>query len=194
MILQRLKQDTRSSHQQIEELVDLSHRLSSPEGYRSVLEQFYGFYAPLELALAGVTGLELVLDDLVVRQKTGLLARDLGALGMAPDALARLPRCRELPVMAELAHAFGCLYVIEGATLGGQIISRQICAQFQFTPAHGAAFFTSYGTETGAMWRRFGSQLSAYATTPERELMIVDAALETFRTLRHWLARGNDGA
>jgi heme oxygenase (biliverdin-IX-beta and delta-forming) len=188
MILQRLKQDTRIYHQQVEEVVDLQHRLSSREGYRSVLEQFYGFYAPLEGALAGVPGLGLVLDDLVARQKTGLLAGDLGALGMTPSALALLPRCRELPAMGEVAQALGCLYVIEGATLGGQIISRQISAELQLTPVHGAAFFTSYGTETGSMWRRFGAQLSAYATTPERETMIVDAALETFSTLRGWLA------
>lgn len=188
MILQRLKQDTRIYHQQIEEVVDLQHRLRSREGYRSVLEQFYGFYAPLEGALAGVAGLGLALNDLVARQKTGLLACDLGALGMLPSAITLLPRCRELPAMAEIAQALGCLYVIEGATLGGQIISRQISVELQLTPNQGAAFFTSYGTETGSMWRRFGTQLSAYATTPERETMIVDAALETFSTLRGWLA------
>lgn len=188
MILQRLKQDTRIYHQQIEEVVDLQHRLGSREGYRSVLEQFYGFYAPLEGALVGVAGLDLVINDLGARQKTGLLACDLGALGMTPSELALLPHCRELPAMAEIAQALGCLYVIEGATLGGQIISRQISAEFQVTPTYGAAFFTSYGTETGLMWRHFGSQLNAYATTPERETMIVDAALETFSTLRGWLA------
>lgn len=188
MILQRLKRDTRSHHEQIEDILDLPTRLRSRDSYRSVLVQFYGFYAPVEAALDMVDGLSLALDDVTARWKTALIADDLGALGVGADALNVLPRCADLPRLPDVAHAFGCLYVLEGATLGGQVIARQIFDALDITGASGGAFFAGYGSETGLMWRTFGAKLSAYATTPEREASIIAAATQTFGAFAHWLA------
>lgn len=191
MILQRLKHDTRELHAQIEQRVDLPVRLRSWEGYREVLAQFYGYYAPVEAALKGVTGLDRVIGDLSVRWKAGQLVADLQVLGVAPSAIASLPHCVDFPHPSGLDHAFGCLYVLEGATLGGQIITRQITGDLGVTPTQGAAFFAGYGPATGPMWRSFGAAVMAYATTPEREATIVAAAQATFQALDRWMAGGS---
>lgn len=188
MILQRLKHDTRGHHDSIERAVDLPSRLRSPAAYCAVLARLYGFYAPAEAALGVVEGLPLALDDLASRWKAGLLARDLAALGLAPGELAALPRCAALPPLPDVARALGCLYVLEGATLGGQLIARQLADGPGVTADHGGAFFSGYGPATGPMWRRFGAALAAHARTPEHEDAMVAAAQETFGALERWLA------
>jgi heme oxygenase len=188
MIMQRLKRDTQFHHEQIERIVDLPSRLRSREAYRAVLVQFYGFYAPLEASLHRIEGLILALSDVAARRKAGLIARDLLALGLSPSELPALPRCGDLPALPDVAHALGCLYVLEGATLGGQIIARQLAAGPSVTADSGGAFFSGYGPETGPMWRSFGTGLAAYVTTPEREAGVVTAARETFRAFERWLA------
>ncbi|NCC31043.1 MAG: hypothetical protein EOM24_03350 [Chloroflexia bacterium] len=185
MILQRLKHETQSYHDQMEVIVDLPARLRSREAYCAVLVRFYGFYAPVEAALDRLDGLAHVLPDITVRRKTPLIACDLAALGRSTHDL---PWCAELPALPDVAHALGCLYVLEGATLGGQLIARQLAAGPGVTSDRGGAFFHSYGKETGSMWRSFGAGLAEYANTPEREATIIGAAQQTFRALEHWLA------
>ncbi len=185
--MQRLKRDTQIHHEQIEQIIDLPSRLRSREAYRAVLVQFYGFYAPLEASLCRVEGLALAVSDVAARLKTDLIARDLVALGVSAHELPTLPRCSDLPALPDVAHALGCLYVLEGASLGGQIIARQLAAGPGVTADSGGAFFSGYGPETGQMWRSFGIGLAAYATTPECEARIVTAARETFRAFERWL-------
>ena len=53
------------------------------------------------------------------------------------------------------AKALGCLYVLEGATLGGVLIARHVRASLGFDGDAGSAFYLGYGPRTGAMWRGF---------------------------------------
>jgi len=64
--------------------------------------------------------------DYVERLKTPRLEQDLIALDATVDELAKNPRCGELPELAAISQALGCLYVIEGATLGGRTITRHL--------------------------------------------------------------------
>ena len=49
----------------------------------------------------------------------------------------------------------GCLYVLEGATLGGVVIRRHPEQKLRLGPDNGAAFFHAYGPDTGRRWREF---------------------------------------
>jgi heme oxygenase len=84
---------------------------------------------------------------------------------------------------------FGGLYVTEGATLGGQIISRQLEQMLGLSARRGAAFFTSYGLQVGSMWRSFCATLQAH-TPAEKEDLVVDAAKQTFVCMHQWLCVG----
>jgi len=85
-----------------------------------------------------------------------------------------------------LPAALGTLYVTEGATLGGQLISRQLERHLGLCDGRGYAFFQSYGSGIGVMWRRFLAELRRH-DTPEMRPAIIAGAIDTFATFEHWL-------
>lgn len=189
-ILARLKAETAVWHDALERRVDIDGRLGSVPAYRSLLGRFLGFYEPVEALLRSVEGergLPILLDG---RWKTGRLISDLRALGSSADAITALPRCADLPSLITAAQAFGCLYVLEGATLGGQLISRHVRRRFGLGPAGGVAFFAGYGDRVGPMWRAFGAVLTDFSTRHACDDEIVRAAIDTFAAFEHWIAAG----
>jgi heme oxygenase len=61
------------------------------------------------------------------------------------------------------------LYVLEGSTLGGQILTRQIHDQLGFTPEYGCQFFSRYGPRVYEMWKTFGQKAEAFCLANENE-------------------------
>ena len=184
-VLHFLKERTAPQHESLECRVDLANRLRDPGAYAGLLGCFHGFYAPLEDALGRVAGFEAVGIDFGARRKTPWLAADLAALGRRPG---EFPLCESTPAVDSLGRALGCLYVLEGATLGGKVVTKMVASRLGLTPGRGCAFFASYGDRVGAMWGEFRSALADYTTAPAREEEILSAAAETFDALGHWLA------
>jgi len=191
MILAKLKDQTAEQHQRLEARLDILTRLSSPQGYKSLLEQFYGFYLPLEIHLGSVMCPPGSLLNFTARRKTPLLEKDLLFLDLSERDLAELPQCQKLPTVESEAQAFGCLYVLEGATLGGQIISKYVVDKLGYERERGASFFKSYGAEVRAMWCGFGQALREYATAHDADDEVVAAAVDTFDRLDQWLCVGD---
>lgn len=185
-ILVRLKAETKAEHDAIERVLDLTSEALTLAAYRERLERLYGFHRPVEARLEAVPGV-----DLHARRKHPLLLDDLRALGT--DDPERLPVCAELPPLAGPADRFGCLYVLEGATLGGRVITRHVARTLGVTPARGGRFFHGYGARTGAMWQEFGGALAAFAEAPASHDRIVAAAVATFRTLRTFCEARGEG-
>lgn len=188
MILPKLRAQTAPLHDRVERAVGLGDRLRTRDGYIGLLERFYGFYDPLEGRLRAVPGYESVGIDLPARLKARWLRDDLIALGRPEEAVRGLPRCDRLPDPRGLAEALGCLYVLEGATLGGQYVRKQVDRAFGIGPESGGSFFASYRDRVGAMWSDFGRALTAYAAAdPAAEGPILDAAAETFLRFEEWM-------
>lgn len=185
--LQRLKRATRARHAALESRSVLLDPALSRTHYLDCLCRFYGYYAPLELRLRGSPGWKEAGFDYGARYKSAQLAQDLLALGLLPADLPGLPSCSALPALKSTAQLFGCLYVLEGATLGGQIVTRHLHASLGLTPETGAAFFAGYGAQTGSRWKEFGAHLSAYALQSGAGDAIVASANSTFETLDLWL-------
>jgi heme oxygenase len=172
-------------HQDLERRLDVSARFGDRKSYAAHIAGMWGFCAPFEAAL-GRSGLAAVLTDYASRRKLPLLTRDLQALGLSPAAL---PICEQLPECQDTAAAFGCLYVFEGASLGGQALLPLVANRLGLQPAHGAAFLASYGDQVTGMWRRFGAALEEWCESPERRATAVAAAVSTFECLGAWLCR-----
>jgi len=189
-VLERLRAETRPHHDAIEKALDLTSRTLTPFTYRQTLARFHGFYRPLEVGVQAVGGWADRGLDLAERWKTPLLEADLRALGV--DDPAALPVCTDLPPHATVAAAFGCLYVLEGATLGGQVISRALEKSLGLTPEAGGRFFRGYGDRTGKMWQAFRAALTACAVAPCDQDEIVSAAKDTFVKLHRWIESGDD--
>lgn len=181
-----LRSATWSSHQRLEKRLDVKTRFSSLFAYRAHLERMWGFCAALEQRVSRqVLGDSLA--DYDSRRKLPLLARDLVSLGAAPDAMPQLPRCEAIPACPDAASAFGCLYVLEGATLGGRTLLPLVQERLGLNAGHGAAFLASYGADVAAMWQRFGAALDAWCCTPERQERAAGTAVGTFDALQDWL-------
>lgn len=154
------------------------------DDYLRLLGAFRGFYAPVETLIDGVDGWALLGLHGGERRKTGLLNADLEFFGVEPHAL---PMCADIPRLESVAAAAGCMYVLEGATLGGAVIRRQLGPTLHVAPGRGGNFFASYGDRVGLMWRQFGQGLEAFAAGAHADGAIVDAACETFDKLDQWL-------
>jgi heme oxygenase len=190
MILKRLKLATSACHTALESQLPLMNADLSRDDYRRFVSRFLGFYAPLESQLLAAPCWQVLAFDYHARQKTPRLKQDLLSLGCSADVLAITPHCTDMPVLTTPEQILGCLYVIEGATLGGRVITRHLQNQFGFTPESGGAFFDGYGAETGSHWKAFCSMLSRNADhvgDEGRHEAIVAGANRTFETLTNWL-------
>jgi heme oxygenase len=183
-LLLRLKDETRDVHESLERDLDLLHPDLTLERYRSILERFYGFYEPWEGALRPLLS-RFLPNFAEERDKVPKLQEDLAFLG---SDIGKLPLCQTLPDCGTWPNILGGLYVTEGATLGGQIISRQLEQILGLSARRGTAFFSSYGLQVGSMWRLFCATLQAN-TQPESEDAVIDAARKTFLSMHQWLCR-----
>jgi heme oxygenase (biliverdin-IX-beta and delta-forming) len=186
MILKRLREETSRNHSAIESQMPLLDPSMCLNTYRDLLARFWGFYAPLEQQLQNETAMYWPESEYIwaEREKTPLLALDLRALN---EEAAMHPKCTDLPPLTTPAHVLGCLYVLEGASLGGQIISKHLHSNLGLTPESGAAFFYGYGLETGPRWQSFRQFLTSNAEPMNQDDEIVVSANATFRTLADWL-------
>jgi heme oxygenase len=189
-VLEQLKGRTRAEHIEIEIALDLMRDDFLLADYRRLLERYFSFYAPVEARLACMLSSVQPGLDFEARRKLPLLRADLEALGAgSPDALAL---CDALPPLHTPAQALGCLYVLEGATLGGQVIGQHLRRRLGLTQALGARFFHGNGARTVEMWRSFRHVLTGFAADAEATDttdVMVESANATFRSLRRWCVR-----
>jgi heme oxygenase len=184
-IMAELKAATRAQHEATEDVVGFEAATRDLLSYRHLLEKFYGFYAPTEQKLQQVSGLANAVPDIPARMKTNLLRDDIKDLG--GDA-SNLPLCQSLPDLSNTSQAIGCVYVLEGATLGGQILSRQAKNALAVTPEYAGRFFSSYGPKVGSMWKSFSQSADAYSEShPSERSAIVKSATDTFSALSSWM-------
>lgn len=189
-ILATLRAATGGAHEQLEAAVKIETCIADREKYTELLRGFLGFYRPLEDRLFALNDWAGHGVSLLGRRKVPWLAADLQAMGLGRNEIDVLPDCANLPATNDYAQGFGCLYVLEGATLGG----RQITSLLQTSPVPADArhFFGSYGAETGARWRDFIVSLQREAETcgETGRAEIVRAAGHTFACLREWIVGG----
>ena len=186
MLLQRLRNETARNHAAIESQRPLLDPSLSLEMYRDLLARFRGFYVPLEQQLQSRinkfwSDTEYVWAE---REKSPLLEFDLRTLGQITSAD---DECLVLPSLESPAEVLGCLYVVEGATLGGQVIMKLVSVQLGLTPQMGAAFFNGYGADTSSRWQSFRQFLTHNAEPLDQDNEIVASANATFVTLADWL-------
>ena len=190
MILQRLKQETRSYHEQVERGLNIGDEHLTLARYQDILVHLLGFYQPVERLFSTFQRGHLLKREVERRRKIPWLLQDLNALGIADADLAALPTCTDLPTLDTLYQVLGCMYVLEGATLGGQIITRHIHRVLRLDECCGCAFFHGYGSDTGPLWKAFGELLVTHICNGEAEHAVLFAACETFTLFHQWLVGG----
>ena len=184
---QHLKQETAAAHRNIEGAFPVMRPDFSLEEYRGLLIKLYGFYKSIEDKMTDVFAKSDVQFDYEPRKKIKLLAADLRSQGVSEEEIRDIKVFNPWIQSLTLAEAFGILYVLEGSTLGGQFITKQLNARFALSPENGISFFHSYGPQTGLMWKQFQGHLNAQLDNSEKLKSAVQTASATFENLGGWL-------
>ena len=179
-VLSRLRAETRAAHQALEAELDIFRHLATEPGRRRLARRFHGLHAGAEAALApwlsAVPGL-----DYEARRRRPALDRDLAHFGEPAP-----PPCPVAPP-ASRAEALGFLYVLEGSTLGGQVIRKQILKRGQ--RLDGVSFLDPYGAQTGRRWQGFLAVLDRECPPerPEAGQAAARGGVQGFTAARDWL-------
>ncbi len=172
-----LKAETASVHRTLEERVTAVGLTGHVDDYAGLLSCFLGLYRPLEDALGRLKWGDLAID-VSARQKSPWLEQDLRSLGYRVEAIHDWP---DLPRVSNTNEGLGVLYVMEGASLGGQLIGRWLASELGIGHSNGGRFFSSYGSRIGEMWRAFLDVLEPAAQLQSNATVIQQSALNTFQ-------------
>jgi len=85
-----------------------------------------------------------------------------------------------------LAYALGYAYVIEGSTLGGRVILKQVAPALKLEE-NGTRFFAGYGAETGSFWKNFLMNFGMYILRNNQQQEAIQGAIDGFTDIgRHF--------
>ena len=191
-VRQRLKRGTAAAHQHLEAQLGLLDPGLDVHRYLRVLETFHGFYVPVEIDVTRLAAAEMPLG-FPLRARAELIERDLLALGLSPADLAALPLCSDRPELSGIEDLAGCLYVLEGACLGGQVLSPLLHRRLGLTKGSGAAFFAGDEESTLPRWTLIVAWIDGLPRTGASTTRIIGAATATFEAFARWAAVGGAG-
>jgi heme oxygenase len=186
----RLRTETEPLHRRVEAAVGLEQRIGDAARYRELLSRLYPFHHAWDERLARV---DLPASLAVAeRRKSGWLAADLAHLGLDPGSLDPGPE-PTLPPLGTLPRLLGGMYVVEGSSLGGQLILRRVADAFGYDADTGARFFTGYGARTGGMWRAFVAVLDQFDPASPAADEMVAGACAMFEAFERWMTDESGG-
>jgi heme oxygenase len=185
MLFEHLKQSTATAHRRLEASLDWLTPDFSHDDYRRLLRRLLGFLRPWEVMVARfVPGDAAAMFD--ERRKTPLIEHDVAALDGPSSESIEFAAPEQLPHVGSPAEAWGSWYVVEGSTLGGQLLARHFHARWNLSEAAGLAYFTGYGSQTGVCWADFRRVAGASVDAADYATAAV-AAGETFEKFGAWL-------
>lgn len=148
--------------------------------YIFILRHLFSFYSVIEKRLVQFPDLVRHVPDLQARLKVKQLTKDLTQLGVTDFVSDMDESSLEIN---NLSDVFGIMYVLEGSSLGSQLILRQLQKK-SFFSSEVCHFFSGYETQTGVMWRNFLSYLeAAFSSGAIKQRDTVAAARKTFEAL-----------
>lgn len=186
LFLQSLRSSTAQLHTQLEQ-TPLSIALLKPpleaETYASYLMAMKEVILFCETSLFPLVS--KVIKDIEERRKLSGIQADLDALANFVPA-SGYTAFKPLSSPIDEATALGYLYVIEGSTLGGRVILKQLENNSALQTTQAVQFFSGYGANTGRMWKSFLEALSAYAVHSNQQSSIIEGANHAFQSIHDY--------
>jgi heme oxygenase len=179
--IQRLRRETETDHRAVEGALPLMHGELDTTQYVECLRQMYGIVTAWEERAVEVAP-DWMQTMLVSRQRKGMLELDLAWFGVTE----RDNRRPDLPKMNNLPGLLGTMYVMEGSTLGGQLIAKHVETALHLSDGQGNAYFHGHGDRTGPMWKEF-CQMLKNRVSEDGTAEVVTAAKAMFTTFGAWM-------
>jgi heme oxygenase (biliverdin-IX-beta and delta-forming) len=181
MNLERLRRETLPAHNAVEQSVPLMDDELDVGTYVSCLLKLHGIIAAWE-EWAAPNAPAWIRPLLAARRRGPLLVLDLIWFGADGSGEAR----PSLPEITDAAGLLGAMYVMEGSTLGGQLIARHVERVLGLTNGQGNAYFRGHNERTGQLWTEFCDALRTKVPDNETDTVIA-AAKAMFGVFGSWM-------
>jgi len=177
-IAERLKSETRDSHERTESLMFSSEIMNGSltlSDYKLLIQTLLDFHFSFEDNVHSLVRQVLPKSfDLGKRKKLPALQHDANILKLGAHHINYSD--------TSSWKAVGWLYVMEGASLGGQVIMRKILANHAIAETGAYRFYEGYGNQTGPYWLSFKTTIDQTVPT-EKEQEVVEGAQTAFNIL-----------
>jgi heme oxygenase (biliverdin-IX-beta and delta-forming) len=172
----RLRSETEALHRTTEAAVGVPGSVSSRADYARLLRVLLAFYSAAQRELENPQwseGWAAVGIDISAHDRRALLEKDLRLLGAAAGSVAE-PDLR----LESFAEALGCLYVVEGSSLGGRFLAPLIVEALGDVPT---CFYAGEGREHPGPWRALQAALKTFEIAQTNLDDVVRGARLTFQ-------------
>ena len=179
--LEDLRAETAEAHKRLEAL-PVSAAITSPK----VTNAEYVLYLNLMHDIIRDTERNVfhlisdIIPDIDSRRKLQWLENDLSALGIS---MANTPT--NLQKNFSIPFALGVMYVVEGSSLGGRYILKNISSALGHDDDKGAQYFSGYGNTTGSLWKNFLAAITKYEEEHQCSDEIIEGAIFAFDAIYH---------
>ncbi|MBZ4035511.1 biliverdin-producing heme oxygenase [Flavobacterium sp. 17A] len=178
--LNDLKTQTSDSHKKLEEL-PVSMSIMSPnmkiEDYTYYLSLMHDVHNDTERLIFPFFSNSL--DDLEQRRKKHLIENDLLFLKSNKSNTEKVFQTEGISA----PFALGILYVVEGSTLGGRFILKNVSKFPELSGNEGVSYFNGYGEKTGSFWKAFLNFLAEYEQENNCGDEIIEGAIFAFDSI-----------
>lgn len=173
--LDNLRNKTSESHKALE-AIPISKSLVNPaislHAYSLYLSLMHDVVSDYEKVIYPIV--ENVILDISERKKADLILQDLKSIGEEKQKGHVFLKNHDQKF--SLPFALGMLYVLEGSTLGGRFILKNIQENLGLNEEKGISYFSGYGNKTGSYWKNFLAFLTAYEAQNNAEQEIIAGA------------------
>jgi heme oxygenase len=169
MLQEILKSATKDHHDELEELMfvhEIMNKTLTLDQYKTLLATNYIVHSAIESKLHHALDTEIRETlDIENRDKLAALEQDLEEVNMDKEDLDAI-KFDYLPKDHNNATSLGAMYVLEGATLGGNVIQKKLRANPAFENL-GLNYYTVYAQNLMPNWLTFVKVLNT--SVPETE-------------------------
>lgn len=150
--------------------------------YQSLLCIYYQLYRLLEERIRAFLKSHPDSFEYDDRYKVPWLIKDLAYFKIDPLILTPLSQSATNFLMIEtFGQLVGVLYVVEGSSLGGQMIAQILAKNHGFSQDSGSCFFTGYGENTQTFWQGFITFADTLTGDKCQCQLAIEAASQTFQ-------------
>ena len=183
--LHNLRSNTSSLHTQLEQL-QVSQKLTQDD---LCIEEYIHYLKLMQPVIQYSENIIFpvvanVIDDINERKKFHLIQQDL-AYFKASSSTEKKFNINNFK--ADTAFALGVMYVIEGSTLGGRVILKNVEKILGLNEHTGASYFAGYNLKTGPLWKHFLNMLAAYQLKNNCEQEIIAGANAAFTGIYNFM-------
>ena len=183
-----LRAQTSVAHERLHEhssFVALFNQSLDLDGYRALMQRFYGFYVPLERAISAALHPQA---SYAYVPRADFIAQDLVDLGLDAATIKEAPTCTALSAIVTPQALGGVLYVIEGSTLGASPIDRAAQRLLDCDTPQGRGFWAWSRAQNKQRWHLANQYLAVLDRSGAPMQPLADGARKTFEALGDWLA------